>query len=339
MNNSCLFYSPVRYWSVLYNYVQIFNINGKKIFLAVLFRNMKVNKISNNNTYRQNFNSRFKSPLDIENTYSILKNTIWYRSENAFPEKYGKKAALLLNLIKNMTGIDYINLTEKQKNILDKVMPEGVMRDADRNYRIANSLKVYMENHFGEFKDYTILSVGRSLATCCETLRHMGADIRFLPLSGLREYNHQICNVTPIGVSAYGKYLSSIGLSKEQIRSNPTHKYIMMDYTSTGRSLKSAYEFLTCDELLSDAPNIEALSTEEALDFIYNGMLSGQLLKRYSAITQLHLGELENVFKAADPYKYDYHCYRDSSGHIITKLFRLRMFEILDSNNELKSLL
>ncbi len=299
---------------------------------------MKVNRVVvKNNLYNQNFNGKFKSPLDIEDTCSILKNTVWYRSEEAFPEKYGKKASLLLNLIKNMTGIEYLNLTQKQKIILDHVMPKSIMRDAERNYDIAGLLRIYMSKHFGDFKDYTILSIGRSLATCCETLRHMGADIKFLPMSGLRE-NNSIYKITPRGVAAYGKYLSSIGLSKEQIRNNPTHKYIIMDYTCTGNSLKNAHEFLTLEELLSKAPNIETLKTEDCLDWIYNGILSGQLLKMYSPIEQLHLGELENVFAAADPYKYDYHNYRNSSKQIMTKLFRLRMFEILDSNNELKLL-
>lgn len=300
---------------------------------------MQINNVVNNNIYKQNFNGRFKSPLDIENTYSLLKSSIWYREEKLFPEQFGKKASLLLNLIKNMTGIEYLNLTQKQKNILDKIMPQEIIRDANRNYDIARSLKTYLGKHFGDFKDYTILSIGRSLATCCETMRHMGADIKFLPLSGLKEQDNNIFRITPRGISAYKKYLSSIGLSKEQIRNNSTHKYIIMDYTSTGKSLKNAHEFLTLDELLSDAPNIEKLSTEDSLDFIHNGILSGQLLKRYSAISQLNLGELENVFKAADPYKYDYHNYRNSSNHIRTKLFRLRMFELLDKNNELKALL
>lgn len=299
---------------------------------------MKVNALANNNIYSQNFNGRYRSPLDIEDTYSILKNTVWYKSEKKFPENCGKKASLLLNLIKNMTGIEYLNLTPKQQNILDKVMPDEMIRDANRNYDIACSLRTYMKAHFGDFKDYTILSIGRSLAACCETLRHMGADIKFLPLSGLRE-DSDLFRITERGVSTYGKYLSSVGLSKEQIRNNPTHKYIIMDYTSTGRSLKKAHEFLTLDELLSDAPNIETLSTEDSLSFIHNGILSNQLLKRYSSIDQLNLGELESVFQAAEPYKYDYRNYVNSSKHIRTKLFRLKMFELLDSNNELKSLL
>lgn len=298
---------------------------------------MKVNCVTDTKTYTPNFKNRFKSPLDIEDTYSILKNTVWYRSEQVFPENYGKKASLLLNLIKNMTGIEYLNLTPKQKNILDKVMPESLLKDAKRNYDIACSLRTYMEEHFGSFKDYTILSIGRSLATCCETLSHMGADIKYLPLSGLRT-SYDIDKITEKGVSTYGKYLSSIGLSKEQIMSNPTHKYIIMDYTSTGNSLKNAKEFLTWDELLSHASNIRALSTEDSLSFIHNGILSGQLLKRYSSVAKLNLNELENVFQAAEPYKYDYLNYRNSSAHIRTKLFRLKMFELLDKNDELKSL-
>ena len=61
---------------------------------------MKVNQLANNQIYKQNFNGKYKSPVEIENTCSLLKNTIWYRSEEKFPEKYGRKASLLLNLIK-----------------------------------------------------------------------------------------------------------------------------------------------------------------------------------------------------------------------------------------------
>ena len=214
-----------------------------------------------------------------------------------------------------------------------------MLKDARRNYDIACALRLYLKEHFGNFKEYTLLPVGRSLATCCEALSHMGADIKFLPLSGLRGHEDSFGKVAPQEVSAYKKYLSFMNLSKEQIRNNPTHKYIIMDYTSTGRSLKKAYDFFTREELLSNAPNIEMLSTEDSLEFKYNGMLSNELLKRYSSISQLNIGEFENVFKAADPYKYDYQNYINSPTHIRTKLFRLRMFELLDKNNELKSLL
>ena len=187
---------------------------------------MKVNTIQSDKLYCQNFNGNFKSPLDIECSYSVLKDTLWYRKE--FPEKYGEDAALLLNLIKYMTGIDYVNLTKKQKNILDSVIPEEIIKDANRNYSIAKTLKVYMAKHFGGFKNYTILSIGRSLGACCETLKHMGADIKFLPMSGMRANNYAD-DITAQGLATYSKYLTSIGLSKEQIRTNPTHQYIIMD--------------------------------------------------------------------------------------------------------------
>lgn len=295
---------------------------------------MKVEFIQSNNIYKQNFNGKFKSPLDIGDTYSLLRHDLWY-NEN-FPEKYGRKASLLLNLIKNMTGIEYLNLTKKQKNILDKVTPSFIKEDADINYDLACSLKTYFKEYYGDFKDFTVLSIGRSLASCCETLKYMGANIKFLPFSNLR--NRSFMGVTPEGVATYTKYLSAIGLSKEQIINNPTHKYIIMDYTSSGISLKRAHEFLTWPELLSNAPNIETLSSSEALDFSQNLTLSGQTLKKYSPIERLEVNELENVFKASEPYKYDFHQYNDSYEHLCTKLFKLRTFEILDNHNELKSL-
>ncbi len=140
---------------------------------------MKVERISANSLYNQSFNSKFKSPLDIKDTYTILKDVVWDASQEEFPKKYAENASLFLNLIKNMSGIDYLNLTAKQKDILDKVMPDYIIRDADRNYDIAFALKTYMERCVGDFKYYTILSVGRSLAACCETLKHMGADVKF----------------------------------------------------------------------------------------------------------------------------------------------------------------
>lgn len=111
-----------------------------------------------------------------------------------------------------------------------------------------------------------------------------------------------------------------------------------MEFTATGNSLRNAHEFLSFDEILSKAPNIKTLGSEESLDFIHNGILSGQQLKKYSPVAQLVPQNFENVFKTAEPCKYDYQGYKNSSNHIITKLFRLRMFELLDGNNELKSL-
>ena len=132
--------------------------------------------------------------------------------------------------------------------------------------------------------------------------------------------------------------MASIGLTQKQIKDNPEHQFILMDFTATGNSLRNAHEFLSFDEILSKAPNIKTLGSEESLDFIHNGILSGQQLKKYSPVAQLVPQNFENVFKTAEPCKYDYHGYKNSSNHIITKLFRLRMFELLDGNNKLKSL-
>ena len=294
---------------------------------------MKVNTIQSNKLYCQNFNGSFKSPLDIERSYRVLKDTLWWRKE--FPEKYGEDAALILNLIKGMTGIDYLNLTKKQKKLLDSVMPEEIIYCADRNYDIVKTLKTYMEKHFGKFKKYTILSIGRSLAACCETFKHMGADVKFLPMSCMREDNYAD-NITAHGLAAYSKYLTSIGLSKERIKANPTHQYIIMDYTYFGRSLNHAHELLTREELLSDLPNIKTLGTDEFLDDIQKGELRVSQFKPYSPISKLWPDQLENVFYAADPFKYDYMCCE--SDKVATKLFRFRMFELLDADKELKSL-
>ena len=42
---------------------------------------MKVEFIKGNNIYKQNFSGNFKSPLDIKNTYSLLRHDLWYKGK------------------------------------------------------------------------------------------------------------------------------------------------------------------------------------------------------------------------------------------------------------------
>lgn len=96
--------------------------------------------------------------------------------------------------------------------------------------RHANSV---LDDRYGK-GNYTVMVVGRSMASVGETMRLMGRDVRFLPLSGLTFGLD--CNIAHIDV--YRNYLRSIGLTKDIIAQNPEHKFLLIDYACTGNSLK-----------------------------------------------------------------------------------------------------
>lgn len=300
---------------------------------------MRINPVSNiysyNNNLKQNFTGKFKSPLDTKNMENWLSNIFW-RDSNVPKAEDIKKGALLLNLTHTMSGIEFINLTAKQKQVLRKLVPNHVKIAAEDNYNIACRFRNYLNNNYGDMKNCTLLIIGRSLASVGETLSHMGGDVKFLPMSGIMDYNYFKNSMK--GKDIYRQYLTSIGLTKEKIKSNPNHQYLIMDYVCTGTSLKNAYKMLTSDEFLGNSPNIKMLSSQDVLGWNYKGLLHSQELKIYSPIEALQLWKFKDVFKAADPYKCNYNQYKNLNKIDITKLFRFYLFEILNKNKELKSL-
>ena len=293
--------------------------------------------LTNKYSYNINFKSGFKSPLDTVRTQGIIIDWL-NKGKNAIPvAEYIERGALLLNLIKRMSGMEYINLTQKQKFILNQIVPDFVNDDVETNYAIAKLVKKYFEEKYNGLKDFTILAIGRSLASICETLYHMGADVRFLPMSGMKYFEQ--FNVTPDKMKRYRDYLNSIALTKDKIKQNQNRDYVIVDYTRSGRSLENAYKFLTNSELLGDSPNITTLGTDKIVDSLQEKFLYDDNLKKYSHIGYLQPCEFENVFKAANPYDYENPEWSFiATNKEIAKLFRLKLFEKLDKNNELNLL-
>ena len=296
---------------------------------------MRICSVSNiysyDNNLKQNFSGKFKSPLNTTDTQSWLSSVL--RENKVAPQAQDiENGALLLNLIHTMSGIEYLNLTAKQKQVLRNITPDEIKIHVEDNYNIACKFRNYLKKNYGN--NYSLLIIGRSLASVGETLSHMSADVKFLPMSGMMRYNRLKDSIK--GQDVYRQYLASIGLTKERIRANQNHQYLIMDYVGSGNSLKNAYTVLTSEEFLGSSLNIKALGSEDIMGWNYNGLLHDQELKRYSPVGVLYLGKWDEVFKAANPYKYDYNGYNLYMDR--RKLFRFQTFELLDRNKELKSL-
>ncbi|MCM1009315.1 MAG: hypothetical protein NC390_00365 [Fusobacterium sp.] len=205
---------------------------------------------------------------------------------------------------KKLDGLTYDKY--KDLSFLDKLKfrlftPLSIRRDARANFYAARSARRYLDDKCGR-DNYTVMVVGRSLASIGETMRDLGRDVRFLPMSQLADGMPKNIN----NVEVYKKYLDSIGLTKELIEANPKHHFVLIDYVSSGESLRNAHKFLSRPDLLGNPERIEMVPSQllvgnnimsSGLELLY--MFHG--LKKYSPVSQLGLEELGKTFDRIQP--------------------------------------
>ena len=161
------------------------------------------------------------------------------------------------------------------------------------------------------------------MATIGETMRLMGRDVRILPMSGLADGMPQ--NIQNVDV--YRRFLESVGLTKEIIEQNPKHKYLLLDYVSSGETLKNAHKFLSRPDLLGNPGRLETISSQTVLGC--DGLMSScldllflfQRLKKYSPVQKLNFSELGKVFERLEP---------DASFETKQRLFMFNTMKFVD---------
>lgn len=102
------------------------------------------------------------------------------------------------------------------------------------------------------------------------------------------------------------KYLDSICLTRNIIEQNPNHNFLLVDYVSSGESLRNAHKFLSRPDLLGNPDRIKMIpaqflfglnSRAVNLDFLF--MLND--FKKYSPVNSLSLTELDKTFERLTP--------------------------------------
>lgn len=204
---------------------------------------------------------------------------------------------------KKLEGLTY----DKYKNLsfLTKLKyrirtPLMIRHDADVNYKAALKTMSYFDNLYGA-DNYTLMIIGRSMATIGETVGLLGRDVKLLPMSGLS--NGLPANIKNVDV--YRKYLESIGLTKNFIEKNPNRKFILLDFVSSGESLENAHKFLSRPDLLGNPARLGTASTQEVLnennfllDVYMRLLFMCSQLKAYSPVRRLELNNLDKVFES-----------------------------------------
>jgi hypothetical protein len=217
---------------------------------------------------------------------------------------------------------------ETTLNVLRQNTPLRLKELAQLNCFAADKIKTELDKAYGT-NNYAVVAIGRSLSSIAELLGSMGVDSKIIPLSGLRR--HGIEGIKKDDLHIYKTFLAQKGLSKAEIRKNQEKKYILMDYTYYGRSLKKAEELLRKKEILGNFDNLISLSISEVLKKEYEGRHFSKLFacnrfKDYAFVGRLDINRLQDVFKVCSPDRV-----KDYQGNINQTIRKLFWFNVFDS--------
>lgn len=238
---------------------------------------------------------------------------------------YINTCCMILKPIKSMTKFSYDNMTTQTRESLCSATPKRLIELAKSACCLAEKIKAYFDLKYGD-KNYTIISIGRSMSAISEIIQDLGGNVKFIPLSEMKKNS----KIPDNSIHIFKKYLESIGLNKEQIEKNLQHKYILFDYAYSGKSLENATELLTNNNLLGNLPNIESVESNKFIGDWYK-LFSYSRFKEFSPVGKLPLGNLEDVFiqSSSDTAKE----YTSEMSKIIRKLFRFHIFNCLKTQN------
>ena len=171
-----------------------------------------------------------------------------------------------LSKFKNLSISEYKLLTDKEKSVMRAILKtqnyEIYKQETEQHNFAAEAIRQNLDKEYGK-NNYTVITIGRSLASISKALAaRIGEDrVKNLPMSeisyfskftSVEDYQYYIDRLK----RKYNKndlldFLSKMQLSKEKIN-NTDHKYIIMDYSISEDSLRSAYALLTQDEILGN---------------------------------------------------------------------------------------
>lgn len=214
------------------------------------------------------------------------------------------------------------------KLLLRYFSPIRIKEMAQINLYAANKVKSYFDSLYG-INDYTLIAIGRSVASIAECAKALGADVKIIPLSGLRNGLPKKIPNTNI----YKKYLDSIGINKNSL--NGKRKHILIDYTYSGNSLDAAKSFLEQNCLTFNDKQFECFPINSLLkdEFYNNGwdlLFSLNRFKLYSMVGKLNMNNLKNVYTQANANTAEE--YKSPAARYIRKIFLFHVFDKLNSN-------
>ena len=220
---------------------------------------------------------------------------------------------LRLNPLKHFTNFsaeEYSKLSTQEINRLRYECRNTLPTNEARTINIlhdfaANCLKSVFDKRFGE-NNYIVITIGRSLSSIGKVLGYKIGEnnVKNIPLSSIgrfytginsEKYNDFVDTITTReSLTTFLKYLESKNLSKENIQ-NSGKNYIIMDFCSTGKSLKGAEQLFKSDYIYGNNKNIYAV------DFI-------QLIKNIDPISYKEITDQNKDINFLDTLLQDLFC-------------------------------
>lgn len=279
-----------------------------------------------------------KTSFKAINPVSIKKDS-FEAGENA---QYTRALAKLQDITKE----EYETLTENEKNILRAKLEDSNALGLPNNQNIkeqvrlhqkaATEIKKAFDTQYGE-GNYVVIPIGQSLSSIGKMLsiKIGNENVKNIPMScmmtfyasgrGFESYKSRIEKfIHTKHFEDYKKYLEQSGLSKDEINKSNKH-YILMDFKSSGDSLKAAYMVLTSDYLLgNDKRNISYAYICDLGSTFKNGGHYGDIAnseyKKYSYVNKMDFNE----------ESYDINIAKDYKSNENTDLKKLFGFALLD---------
>lgn len=194
-----------------------------------------------------------------------------------------------INIFEKFSQKEYEKLSLTQRNrlryeyrILSEINPSYFGEVAEMHEFAANSLKTVFDNRFGE-NNYIVVPIGRSVSSVGKVLGlKIGEEnVINVPLSDARrffsedpitwQYAKFLENVKKEqGFDTFLKFLESVHLSKKDIETSGKN-YILLDYCSSGDSLKGAERLFKSDLVWGNSKrNIYAVDFINAISRVKN---------------------------------------------------------------------
>ncbi len=307
---------------------------------------MKVNFLNNINNYypksyaKADFKVNFKSarlPLPLKTTKPIKPaNPKLAANKDVF--NYSNKH---FSHVKVFGVNDYLKLDKNQKAQIDDLVKddEDIFDDCDINTLIAPKLKDYLDKKYNE-DGYVFISIGTSPSSIARVLEFMGVEVKYLPVSGLKNfdiYSDVEIEAGAKGTKEYKKFLDKQKINDRHIKKSKK-KYLFIDYTDSGKSLK-IYQDLIRNVFKINSDNVEFLSLNKIIGDLSDGSEDFDKLVRYYIYNYLVKNGSSHIcaIKHLTPKEFQYinkQILRKISQQ--TQMYNYCVMKILDKNNLLK---
>lgn len=228
-----------------------------------------------------------------------------------------KKGLVALKKLGSFTVSEYKQLTQDELSCIRKLANDYIYDNSiyskfnkQLKYHeiMVNTIKNTLDKNFGE-GNYVVVSIGRSVSSVCNCLGYKTGKntVKQIPLSDAKRF---LCmeNCKYEDFKGFCKYLDSIGLSKNEIKTSGK-QYIFLDYCASGRSLKGAEKLFRSDKVYGDYDKIQFVNI---LDILKDCKPDEQELKHdFLPGTYTFADDIQRMFEFSrfKPYALVRNCY------------------------------